>query len=92
MPENSSDQAWLVIAKDLFDDYEVDFKSWYTTDQFLKKHPTGTKWTYWNALVYCGTVYSSIGNTNNIYLLLNMCHSNKNIRNSKIAQTPNICF
>lgn len=62
MPQNTSDAEWLKLAKNLFDDYEADFKSWYTTDQFLKKHPTGTKWTYWNALVYCGTVYSSIGN------------------------------
>ncbi|RZC18406.1 uncharacterized protein BDFB_001752 [Asbolus verrucosus] len=61
MPNQDSDEEWENQAIQSLQDYEEVYTSWYTKDKLLKKNLEGKRWTFWNAIVFCGTIYTTIG-------------------------------
>ncbi|XP_044262146.1 uncharacterized protein LOC123009722 [Tribolium madens] len=60
MPLNSSDEEWTKEAKELFERHkEVLIEN--EQRKINKEKEEEKQWSFFNAIVYCGTVYTSIG-------------------------------
>lgn len=54
--EEFQGDAYRTVEKFSFDIFDI-----YKNNQLFRNANRGKVWTYWNALVYCGTIYTTIG-------------------------------
>ncbi|CAG9862607.1 unnamed protein product [Phyllotreta striolata] len=61
MPEKTSVQEWEGKASLLVKEYEDKIIEYYQSDTLIMTNRGNKIWTLWNAIVYCATVYTTLG-------------------------------
>lgn len=70
MPDRKSDEEWTGYASTLLKDLEISAVQAYKSNTFAVNNYHNNKkklWTFWDSLVFCGTVYTTIGKNRNNY-------------------------
>lgn len=61
IPEEATDEEWKGTASSTLQDYENIVGKWYTEHKFYSQGTSKKKWTFSNAVVYCATIYTTMG-------------------------------
>ncbi|KAK9717805.1 hypothetical protein QE152_g23541 [Popillia japonica] len=61
VPEEKSMGEWLGEGSRKLQEFEQDVIDWYNNFKLLRTSEEGEKWTFWNTVFYCSTIYTTIG-------------------------------